>query len=146
MNRGLYRSRTDKVIAGVAGGVAKSLNLDPVIIRIIFVLLFFFGGGGAILYIILWIALPEESFDFNPDRPPDWAAGEKTQFADEARPEENYLRQRENGSLVIGGMLIILGVILLLVRYFDWHQFRHLWPLVLVAAGVLLLTKSFYKR
>ena len=54
----LYRNRYDTVIAGVAGGLAKYFNIDPIIARIIFVILAFTGGGGVIIYIVLWIAVP----------------------------------------------------------------------------------------
>lgn len=65
----LYRSRFDKVIAGVAGGLAKHFNMDPTLVRVLFVVLAFAGAGGILIYIILWIAVPEDpnlgSFDFD---------------------------------------------------------------------------------
>ncbi len=60
----LYRSNTDKVIGGVSGGLANYLNVDVVIIRILFVLLALFGGGGVLIYIVLWIAIPAQPFSF----------------------------------------------------------------------------------
>lgn len=59
-NRKLFRSDSDKMIAGVCGGLAKYLNLDSSIVRLIFVLLFFFGGHGLLIYLILWIVMPLE--------------------------------------------------------------------------------------
>ena len=47
-------------IAGVCGGLGNYFNLDPVLVRAIFLLLFFFGGGGGLLYIILWIIAPRD--------------------------------------------------------------------------------------
>jgi len=58
MHQGLYRSRTDKVFGGVAAGIARSLNTDPAVIRLVFALLIIFGGSGLLLYLILWIAIP----------------------------------------------------------------------------------------
>lgn len=58
--RKLYRSPSEKMIAGVCGGLARYLNLDASIVRLIFVLLFFFGGHGLLVYIILWIVMPSE--------------------------------------------------------------------------------------
>ena len=55
----LTRSK-DKMIAGVAGGLANYLNLDPTIIRILFVLIAFAGGASVLAYIIMWIIVPEE--------------------------------------------------------------------------------------
>ncbi len=56
----LYRSRKDRMIAGVCGGIAEYFNIDPVIVRIIALILLLPGGlPGLIPYIILWIAVPE---------------------------------------------------------------------------------------
>jgi len=54
------RSTTDKVIAGVAGGLGRYLGIDPVILGIAFVLFALSGGSGVLLYIIGWIAIPQE--------------------------------------------------------------------------------------
>ncbi len=48
-NNRLYRSRTDKVIGGVAGGLADYINIDPVVVRILFVFLAIFGGSGVLV-------------------------------------------------------------------------------------------------
>lgn len=56
----LRRSRTDRKVAGVAGGVARHLDIDPLLVRVAFVILTFFGGGGLILYAVAWILVPEE--------------------------------------------------------------------------------------
>jgi len=57
----LYRSRKNKMIAGVCGGLAEYFNIDPVIIRIIGIVLLLPGGlPGVVPYVILWIIVPEE--------------------------------------------------------------------------------------
>jgi phage shock protein PspC (stress-responsive transcriptional regulator) len=61
MTKRLFRSRTDKKIAGVCGGLANYLDIDPAIVRVIFVMLLLPGGlPGFLPYVILWIAVPEE--------------------------------------------------------------------------------------
>lgn len=57
----LTRSKSDRMVAGVAGGIAQYLSVDPVLVRIIFVGLALFGGGGIFLYLICWLLMPEES-------------------------------------------------------------------------------------
>ncbi len=57
----LTRSRTERKIAGVCGGLSKYLNVDPTVIRIIFLTLLFFGGGGFLIYLIIWICAPEDN-------------------------------------------------------------------------------------
>jgi len=56
----LYRSRNEEMIAGVCGGLADYLNVDPTVIRLVFLLLLFAGGGGLFIYIILWVIMPLE--------------------------------------------------------------------------------------
>lgn len=61
MKKRLYRSRTNKMIAGVCGGLAEYFDIDPVIIRILFFILLLPGGlPGLLPYIILWIVVPKE--------------------------------------------------------------------------------------
>jgi len=54
----LYRSNRDVMLGGVAGGLAEYFNLDPTLVRLIFVLLALAGGPGIIIYLILWIIMP----------------------------------------------------------------------------------------
>ena len=60
MQKKLYRSATDKKLAGVCAGVAKYLNMDPTVIRVIWVLLALFGSVGLLAYIICALIIPEE--------------------------------------------------------------------------------------
>lgn len=61
VNRRLYRSRNDRMIAGVCGGLAEYTRLDPAIWRVIFVILLLPGGlPGFIPYVLLWIIVPEQ--------------------------------------------------------------------------------------
>jgi phage shock protein PspC (stress-responsive transcriptional regulator) len=55
----LYRHPNEKVLGGVCGGIAAYLNTDPVLFRILFVVLFFGFGTGLLLYLIMWIVVPE---------------------------------------------------------------------------------------
>jgi len=61
--RRLYRSRTDRKIAGICGGLANYFDIDPVIVRLAWVLLFFLGGSGILLYIVAWIVIPLEPLE-----------------------------------------------------------------------------------
>jgi phage shock protein C len=57
----LYRSRKDRIIAGVCGGLAEYFNIDPVIVRVIAVILLIPGGlPGIVPYTILWIIVPQK--------------------------------------------------------------------------------------
>jgi len=56
----LYRSRNDVILGGVCGGLAKYFNVDPTIVRFVFILLLFLGGSGFWIYLVLWIITPLE--------------------------------------------------------------------------------------
>ena len=56
----LYRSRTNRQVAGVCGGLAERFNVDPTLMRVLFIVLAIFGGAGIVLYIALWIVVPEQ--------------------------------------------------------------------------------------
>jgi phage shock protein C len=56
----LVRSRNDRMIAGVAGGLAATLNIDPLLVRIVLLALAFLNGFGFLLYLVLWLLVPNE--------------------------------------------------------------------------------------
>src|SRR5512136_2054263 len=56
----LYRSKSDRMIAGVCGGLARYFSVDATLVRLVFLLILFLGGAGFLVYLILWIIMPEE--------------------------------------------------------------------------------------
>ena len=148
MQSGLKRSRTDVILGGVAGGIAKALNIDPVIPRLVFIVLTIAGGGGLLIYIILWIAVPQEDYMFNPyqnqSNPPE--AEVNADQPQEPAPADYKIPKRYNGNLLAGVILITIGVIFLIHRFIDWLDFGQLWPILLVVAGIVLLANAFIKR
>jgi phage shock protein C len=58
--RKLYRSKTNRQVAGVCGGLAEYFNLDATLIRILFVVLAVLGGSGLVIYVAMWIIVPEQ--------------------------------------------------------------------------------------
>jgi phage shock protein C len=58
--RKLYRSRTDRKLAGVCGGLAQYFNMDATLIRVLFVVLAVLGGSGLVIYLAMWIIVPNE--------------------------------------------------------------------------------------
>lgn len=139
MNRRLYRSPADKVIGGVAGGVAEYLDLDPSIVRVVWALLALLTGGVFfLLYIVMWIVVPLR---------PEGAFSETAEGGAEpgaaGSPGAPTYRHRRHGSgsggLVFGLFLIGLGSYLLAREYVTWLDVDRLWPLGLVAVGLVLL-------
>ncbi|TVR25151.1 MAG: PspC domain-containing protein [Ilumatobacter sp.] len=117
--RSLRRSRDDQVIAGVAAGLGRYFGVDPVVVRIAFVVLAVFGGSGIVAYIVGWLVIPEER-----------AGGE---------PEPTGAASSANaGSVVIGIVLVTVGGLLLLDQLVP--GFRSLiGPLLLIALGIVVL-------
>ncbi len=61
MKKRLYRSKKERILGGVCGGIAEYLDTDPTVVRLIWVLLIFFSMGGVILaYLIAWLIIPEK--------------------------------------------------------------------------------------
>ncbi len=58
--RRLYRSRRDRILGGVCAGMGDYFGIDPVLVRLLFVLLTFAGGAGIVLYLVAWLITPEE--------------------------------------------------------------------------------------
>lgn len=61
MEKTLRRSRTDKMVAGVCGGLGKYFGLDSTILRLVFVLLLIFAGTGLLAYLVMWLVIPYEN-------------------------------------------------------------------------------------
>ncbi len=156
----LYRTRTPRVFAGVCGGLGEYFDIDPVLIRILFVALAFLGGGGVLIYIILWIVLPEKRMDFgkpgnafysqtNPNEEP--ANPQMQETSVDSKPdweaaEPQNKTSKNKGSLIGGMILITIGGIFLVQRFIPQVSFRTFWPLLLVVIGVILLLNSFNEK
>ena len=154
-NKRLYRSAKSKVFGGVAGGIAEYFDIDPIIIRLLFVIIAFAGGGGVIVYLILWIALPLEPItpftmnmgsgeSFNSANPGDQSTSDFTTGT--SNPFEVPVKPENRNSLIGGIVLISLGLIFLANRFIPNIDFGDLWPLVLVVLGGVLIATSLAER
>ncbi len=138
----LYRSRSQRIIGGVCGGLAEYFQIDVVIVRLIFVLLLFANIPAVIGYIIAWIIIPERKY-----------ARRQTPLADadDAKVEVEEAPAPSGGSgLLLGYVLVALGVLLLwntwlpqAVRWMGLGTVRIIaiswWPVVLIVLGLAFL-------
>jgi len=62
-SRRLYRSRSDRMISGVAGGLGEYLNIDATIVRLLFVFFALAGGPGLLVYLVMLLVVPEEPLE-----------------------------------------------------------------------------------
>jgi phage shock protein C len=167
MNDRLYRSRDDRMIAGVAGGMAERWDADPSLVRLLWVLATVFTGGIAlIVYIVMAVVVPEDPLGYG--RPPvgSFAAGSPPGVPDsagelraqrageladarEARRAARQARRGEGGktvALVFGALFIIAGVWFLLDEYVPAFDTDWLWPVALVGLGVVILAMAVRPR
>jgi phage shock protein C len=141
MNKKLYRSRKDKMIAGVAGGLGEYFDVDVTLIRILLVVSLFFGGFGLLAYMILWIVVPEEPFVFHNEAGTDSSKPEEEDKLRDANERYNraFEDQRNKRRNFAGVILIIIGVIFLADNYIPRIHFADFIPLIIIAIGVAVL-------
>jgi phage shock protein C len=123
----LYKSKTNKIIAGVCGGLAEYFDVDTVIMRVLFVLLAFFGGSGFILYIACWIIMPKN--------------------ADAAEGQNGPGESRTTNARKMFGIVLIVGGAILLFSNLGFFSFLHVWdiswsfvfPILLILLGMAII-------
>lgn len=144
----LYRSRKERKIAGVCGGIAELAGVDPVLVRLAWVALTFIAPPvGTIGYLACWLIVPEERPAVDKSvRPDAVAVGEPTAGSQGSGPRPIL---EPNGSLLGGAIFIVIGVVFLLLNLgvLDWEMFRYwrwrvVWPVVLIALGGYMLLTS----
>jgi phage shock protein C len=147
MNRRLYRCRHNRMLAGVASGMAEYFDVDPTLIRVLWLISIFFGGLGIFAYIVLAIIMPSEP-DVVPGAQP--ATGEATAEPSDAAasgwhsvPATHRHASRDNGRIVTfaGIALILFGALALVGVYLPdlADGGRFLWPAFILGIGVLLV-------
>jgi len=149
MNTKLYRSRTDSMIGGVCGGLGQYLGIDPIIVRLFFVLLALGDGVGVLIYLVLWLIVPRQGQAEAATLEENIRAG-AGEIAERARALGDDLREaarspNPQAGLIIGVALIVLGVVFLLqnlhIAWLRWLDFDLLWPGLLIVAGLALLLR-----
>lgn len=162
----LYRSASQRMLGGVASGLASYFGIDPNIIRLIFLVLTFFTGGGFLLvYVLLWLLIPgtaSTATDVNQIVNENLGdMGARLRSFTGARGGSGGVAQPNGGANAAQGQLpqagapaqpghanpavalIVIGVFFLLLnlgffRFFAWGVW---WPLLLVGLGVLMVTR-----
>lgn len=141
MKKRAYRSNEGKVIAGVCSGLGEYLQVDPLFIRIVFILFLFEPPIAVFGYIALWIAMPMKPIGLIQE------ADEETipSFKDFVEEVEQTAKQTikikgEVKSGMIGGsLLIILGFLFLANNFLPDFDFGKFWPIILIVIGLTLL-------
>jgi phage shock protein PspC (stress-responsive transcriptional regulator) len=152
MTNRLYRSRKDRLIGGVCGGLGVYFGIDPVIFRLLFVVAAIWGGVGVLTYLIMWIVIPaeermgaasQEVIQSNVSE----IESEARKLAQEARgvfsgTGEAPSKERTMWAAVA---LILIGVVLLSGNLLN-VDLGQLWPLALILVGGFLLYQALQRR
>ena len=138
MSARLERSRTNRVISGVCGGIGEYLAIDATFVRIAFVVLTFPIGIGLLIYIALLIFMPNpgEPAPFVTPLTPPPAEGQAAAAPSAAIDPEQ--RRWWIGIFLVAVGLVFLAGELGVLSFVEW---RYIWPLVLIGLGVLLLAR-----
>jgi phage shock protein PspC (stress-responsive transcriptional regulator) len=144
----LTRSILDRKIAGVCGGIGEYLDVDPLIFRIIFLFLLLCGGGGFILYVIMWILMPEkkkiETLKTEYDEVQQNNETDKVEeIIDSIDHSLNNSFMKKNKGIFWGLLLVAIGLLWLgktfALFHFSWWNLWRLYPIIFIWLGITLL-------
>ena len=136
MPKKLMRSRTNKVIGGVCGGLGEYFDIDPVFVRILAVLLLFgINIFAVITYIVAMIIMPKKELEFTSDE------------TGNAIPVEETPKEYSSWNHYLPGLVLIgFGLFLLIKDNFYWFGWEEFFPLVLVVGGLYLIFRKQNKK
>ncbi|MBS1560452.1 MAG: PspC domain-containing protein [Bacteroidetes bacterium] len=132
MSHRLYRSTTNNLLGGVCSGLASYLNVDPVIVRVAFVLATFADGLGILAYILLMILMPRRPWHMEMQR------------SHEPMSVDPTTRHR-SPAFWFGIGLVVIGVFAFVNELMPWIDIDVLWPVVLIALGGGLIYRSMHR-
>lgn len=136
----VYRSVRDKMVGGVCGGLADYFRVDAALVRLIALIAVFAGGVGFLAYLAAWIIIPVNPSEFG-----GYVDNYKPGIGDEvkeAATEADYQNQ-ENRTKIVGGVLVALGAMFLLERWFPhWFDMSKMWPVFLIVIGLFIIVRG----
>lgn len=127
----LYRSRQDKMFAGVCAGIAEYYQIDSTLVRLAFVLLSLAYGGGIVAYIVCAIIIPEKPLDYVDDV----VNSDNSGYGQDGTGTQKKTKQ------FVGIFLLVIGVLLLFDKLFWWFDKGIIWAIGVIAIGAFLLIK-----
>ena len=148
--RKLYRSRSDRILFGVCGGLGNHFSIEPALVRLAFILLCLANGIGFVLYIILRLLLREEPGEpVEIDREESVRGfvnglGKKTkELVEEIKTDQHWFREPKN---LAGTVLVLIGAILLIKQIFpfifNWADWNLIWGIIILIVGFFLILRK----
>ena len=159
-NRRLSRNSMNRVIGGVCSGLAEFFGLDVALVRIAFVIAFLFASFGFWLYIILWIVLPVEGQRSTVNSQQSTVNGQQSTVnsqqstvngqqstVNSQQSESESVSKPESTvkSIFAGSFIILIGLLFLVNNFIPISWIWKLWPLILVAIGVVMIVTASKK-
>ncbi len=153
MTRRLTRDQKNAVLGGVAAGFGNYFGVDPVLVRLVFILLAFLNGFGLVAYAVGWVIMPREGeaaveAGAKETAPVDRLVERVRQAGERVADEFQRLPvDAGRGRVVAGTILILLGVLFLLDRLSWWYwprwaRLANLWPIIIIVIGVSLILEA----
>jgi phage shock protein C len=147
VSRRLYRSRTDTVWTGVAGGLAEWLGWDPALVRVAWVIATFVTAGFALLvYVVMWVVVPEAPEGAAASEAPGVTATTDRAPGEPGGAQAAPSASADRGPLWLGLVLVAAGVFFLVQELLPEIDWGRLWPVVLVVVGAVLLIGALRPR
>jgi phage shock protein C len=148
MNKRLYRSKNNKVLAGVCGGLGEYFGVDPTIIRIVYAAISLIISplllGGVVIYVIAAIVIPQDEGSFSENYTQQTnegftedVSGMKT---DDWNKQVNY--DAGKNRILLGTALVVIGILFLLKQLVYWFDYKYIIPLIVVGIGIYIIYKG----
>lgn len=130
------------MIAGVCGGLGEYFEIDPVLVRIIFVVLTLAGAAGVWIYLLLWIVIPNKG-DAS-ESMEEQVKKNAQEIGDRVTKVTKTVQQDRNARMVLGSFVVFVGVFLILANLgiLSWFRFDLIWPIILVVCGIYIILKQ----
>ncbi len=142
MAKELYRSKEHRIIAGVCGGIAEYFETDPSLVRLIFIFATILGGGSILVYLLLWVFIPERGGGRSlTEEIREFKNEFKDKFMEEQKDHEHHHHDHyhHKGSEFFGFGLIIVGILFLADNFYPGYGLRMFWPVILIFFGLAIM-------
>jgi phage shock protein C len=149
MEKRIYRSKTNKIIGGVCGGIGEYFGVDPVLIRLLWVGATFLAGAGILFYIIAWIVIPEDTRSVTNTRDNATSSEDPTASSETGTAGSAFNNgtsapiDSKKGALIVAILFMFFGAFLLLNRFWAIFSWKVFFGLFFVLVGGLLLYGFF---
>jgi len=140
--RNLYRSCKSRVLGGVCGGLGEYFDVDPVLIRLLFLISIIAGGIGFVVYLFAWLVIPND--------PKCEHENVKDEIKEAAQDVADAVKtgvrnKKDDNRAIIGIIILIFGLLLLVKNITGLHFWNYFWPIILIVLGLFVLFKDVRK-